>query len=343
MRAAKFIAVFLGLFYGLNGRISVRKPTLNDVLKRSAGLPKVDKAVVLDSSGSGLSRVEQPRPLADLIGQLELLYSDSLDTIQFDNCCQPKFIGLGDVQPAFYPVKGGSYVLKHAYCDMRTDGGGWMGILRRDKNRELEFLRTFKSYRNGFGKLGREYWIGLENMHYFTSQPGGTELLVELVKDGVKYVAFYENFLVESRAANYTLRVSGFNSNKSNISDALSASNGFRFEHFDHMIPREEVGTQYGRFSLHCHYHFNPWWFGLSGNESCTRVALTKYYDTLFTDTALVPNGYLWTVNGQKVGFEYVEMKIRPKTWECGRDRYSNLFMLRVFYSHSNPSLNPFN
>jgi len=340
MSATKII-IFLGLFYGLYGRISIRKPTLNDVLQRSAGLSKIDKPVT-SGGGSGMNLVEQPRSVADLIRQLEFLYSNSLDTIRFDNCCQPKFLGLDEVHPPFYPVQGGSAVLKHAYCDMHTDGGGWMGVLRRDKSRQLSFIRSFKNYKNGFGKLGREYWLGLENLHYFTSQTAGTELLAEMVKDGVKYVAYYENFLIESEAANYTLRVSGFNANKSNISDAFSASDGFRFEHFDQEIPRDEVGNQYGQLSFHCHFYYNPWWFGVIGNESCTGVAFTKYYYTSFIDTTILPDGYIWTVDGHKIGFDFVEMKIRPKTWECGRNRYANLFIQRAFYSHSKPSLNPF-
>lgn len=163
--------------------------------------------------------------------------------------------------------------------------------------------------------------------------------MVELVKDGVKYVAHYENFLVESSATNYKLRVSGFVANKSNISDSLSASNGFGFVHDLRDTAREEVRQQYGPFTYYCSIYYHCWWFGSSGSESCTLVALTKEF---YTDWEEVPNGYIWVVDGQRVGFDFVEMKIRPKKWECGRNRYSNLVIQRAFYSHQYPSLNPF-
>ena len=214
--------------------------------------------------------------------------------------------------------------------------------MRRDRDWSIRFYRSESSYRNGFGKLPREYWIGLENMHYFSSQPGGTELMVELVKDGVKYVAYYDNFFVESIATKYTLRVSGFAANKSNISDSLSASDGFEFVDSRTDTPRHEVAEQYGTISYYCSFYYESWWFGSSGNESCTLVALLKDYITEL-ETLGIPKGFMWVVNGQRVGFDFVEMKIRPKTWECGKDRYSNLVIQRSFYSKDDPSLDPFN
>ena len=50
-----------------------------------------------------------------------------------------------------------------ARCDMETDGGGWMVILRRkrDASPQVNFNCKWKEYENGFGDLNTEFWYGL--------------------------------------------------------------------------------------------------------------------------------------------------------------------------------------
>ena len=336
------VIVALACLLSSEAKLQINKPFLNVLRSLSAKNPKIDKLIPYGSgSGSGFSPLSV-RSIGDLIENLQLIYYEYLDNLRFDNCCQPKYLGLDSVSsPSIFPVRGGSVNLNYVNCDMHTDGGGWMGIMLRDRSRSIRFFQSERSYINGFGKLPREYWIGLENMHYFSSQPEGTELMVELVKDGVKYVAYYDNFFVDSIATKYTLRVSGFAANKSNISDSLSASDGFGFVDSRTDTPRHEVAEQYGTISYYCSYYYESWWFGPSGNESCTLVALLKDYTG--QETLGIPKGFIWVVNGQRVGFDIVEMKIRPKKWECGKKRYSDLVIKRSFYSKDDPLLHPFN
>ncbi len=331
--------------YGVVGIVHIRKPTLNEARRQSSG-PKVDKLVPGSGVGSGYglspSNVLQLSEVTDI---LRIVYSE-MDTLRFDNCCQPKLLRLSNIDPSFFPVRGASSNLRFAYCDMLTDGGGWMGILLRKKSKDIFIRRNYHTYRNGFGKLGRGYWLGLENIHYFTNQPGGTELLVEMVKDGVKYVAYYDSFLVESSATNYILRVSGFVANKSNVSDSLSANNGMKFYHDKNEVKRAEIGRQYGPHSLYCNAFYGYWWFGTTGNETCTLVAFNRDYDHVHYNPFHydpVPNGYIWVVNGKRIGFDMVQMKIRPKRWECGSISYPSSVIRRAFYSQVDASLNPFN
>ena len=59
-----------------------------------------------------------------------------------------------------------------ARCDMETDSGGWMVILRRksDVSPQVNFNRTLKEYENGFGDLNTEFWYGLRNIHCLTAR-----------------------------------------------------------------------------------------------------------------------------------------------------------------------------
>ena len=47
------------------------------------------------------------------------------------------------------------------YCDMQTEGGGWMVFQVRDDVEPREnFMRNWEDYKVGFGDFDREFWLG---------------------------------------------------------------------------------------------------------------------------------------------------------------------------------------
>ena len=50
--------------------------------------------------------------------------------------------------------------------EVECDDNGWTTILRRGQygNPPDYFYRNFEEYREGFGDLTKEHWIGLENL-----------------------------------------------------------------------------------------------------------------------------------------------------------------------------------
>lgn len=67
--------------------------------------------------------------------------------------------------------------LPQVFCDMETSGGGWTTIQRR-KSGLVSFYRDWKQYKQGFGSIRGDFWLGNDHIHRLSRRP--TRLRVEL-------------------------------------------------------------------------------------------------------------------------------------------------------------------
>ena len=80
-----------------------------------------------------------------------------------------EFYEAGFKYNGLYKLKGPGSSTITAYCDQKTDGGGWTVIQRRQDG-SVDFNRNWNEYKKGFGNLGGEFWFGNDNIHYFTKK-----------------------------------------------------------------------------------------------------------------------------------------------------------------------------
>ncbi|XP_062575972.1 techylectin-5A-like [Saccostrea cucullata] len=187
-----------------------------------------------------------------------------------------------------YPNKGTGF---QVYCDQRNDGGGWTVIQRRQDGSE-NFFRNWNDYKNGFGNLSNEFWLGNEKIHTITNSRDYT-LRINL-KDfsrNSRY-ASYKKFSVGNEASGYILKVSGYSGNAGD--SFMSRHNNVKFVTKDH-------GDREGCAKS----HKGGWWY-----KSCHLSNLNGLYlKGKHKSYANGVNWYHW--KGYHYSLKFTEMKIR--------------------------------
>nr|XP_039260833.1 ficolin-2-like [Styela clava] len=111
------------------------------------------------------------------------------------------------------------------YCDLVTDGGGWIVFQRRMDGTE-DFYREWNDYVDGFGGKDKEMWLGLETIHQLTKSRS-YELRVDLEDfSGNTAYAKYGTFSIASASKNYKLLVGEYNGT---AGDSLTYHNNMQF------------------------------------------------------------------------------------------------------------------
>ncbi|XP_067672744.1 ficolin-2-like [Haliotis asinina] len=139
-------------------------------------------------------------------------------------------------------------------------------IIQRRRDGDVDFTRTWKEYREGFGDLDGDFWFGNENIHKLTRK-GYTRLHIQLTTfDNITYNIEYGDFRVRSEAEQYQLIVANFKPGHLALSfDCLISHNGSRFSTVD----RDNDMSKENCASL----YFGGWWY-----SSCQLCNLNGLY-----------------------------------------------------------------
>ncbi|XP_074067844.1 tenascin isoform X4 [Macrotis lagotis] len=181
----------------------------------------------------------------------------------------------------------------NVYCDMTSDGGGWIVFLRRSNGRQ-DFYQNWRTYATGFGKLGDEFWLGLDNIHKITDQ-GQYELRVDLQDRGETAYAIYDKFSVGDAKSRYKLKVDGYSGT---AGDSMAYHNGRSFSTYD-----KDTDSAITNCALS---YKGAFWY-----KNCHRVNLMgRYGDNNHSQGV---NWFHW--KGHEHSIQFAEMKLRPSNF----------------------------
>ncbi|CAH3104297.1 unnamed protein product [Pocillopora meandrina] len=157
------------------------------------------------------------------------------------------------------------------YCDQTTAGGGWV-VFQKRQDGSVDFYRGWIDYKNGFGNLNGEFWLGLDKIHRLTKTKN--KLRVDLMDTtGSTAYAEYNMFSVSSERTKYKL----------------------------------SLGTYSGRRRINCAMTYKgAWWY-----KYCHRSNLNGlYHHGKHSSYADGVHWYHW--KGYNYSVKRAEMKIRP-------------------------------
>uniref|UniRef100_A0A673ADN0 Angiopoietin-1 n=1 Tax=Sphaeramia orbicularis TaxID=375764 RepID=A0A673ADN0_9TELE len=188
------------------------KGSLQTLVGRQSGVIRELEAQLSRATGNSTVLQRQQQEMMDTVHNLLNLCSkdgvvpNSTKTVEEEK----RFRDCADLYQAGFH-KNGVYTIqinpqdnKKVYCNMETAGGGWTVIQRREDG-SVDFQRTWKEYKMGFGSVLSEHWLGNEFVYQLTSQRQYA-LRVELTDwDGHQAFSLYDRFQIGSEKQNYRL------------------------------------------------------------------------------------------------------------------------------------------
>ncbi|KAH9490837.1 Techylectin-5A [Bulinus truncatus] len=180
---------------------------------------------------------------------------------------------------------------RNMLCDTLSDGGGWLVMQRRlTSGGVTRFQQNWQKYKNGFGNICQDSWLGLDYVYRLTNTPGERyQLRIGMKVGTISYEAIYDDFKVDSEANRYKLSIGSF---RGNISNDFASHNGAMFA-----TPDNDNDLQCG-----CFYNVG-WWF-----HKCFDVNLNGKTGNS-TDESM---GAVWeSLTSQKGAIESAEMSFR--------------------------------
>ncbi|XP_067261673.1 tenascin isoform X4 [Chanodichthys erythropterus] len=231
-----------------------------------------------------VSEDKRSKSISTVFTTAGMVYSNAKD------CSEALLNGETSSGPYTIYIAGDEKQPVRVYCDMTTDGGGWMVFLRRQSGK-VDFNRNWRNYSTGFGDTNDEFWLGLSNLHKITTA-GQYEIRVDL-RDGQESVfAVYDKFSIGDPRSRYKIQIGSYSGT---AGDSLSYHQNRPFSTYDN---DNDIAVTNCALS-----YKGAFWY-----KNCHRVNLMgKYGDSSHSKGI---NWFHW--KGHEHSIPFAEMKIRP-------------------------------
>nr|XP_019959293.1 PREDICTED: angiopoietin-1 isoform X1 [Paralichthys olivaceus] len=188
------------------------KGSLQALVGRQSGVIRELETQLSRATGNSTALQRQQQEMMDTVHNLlNLCNKDGVvpnstkvadEEKKFRDCADLYLAGFH--KNGIYTIQINAQETRKVYCNMETAGGGWTVIQRREDG-SMDFQRTWKEYKMGFGSLSAEHWLGNEYVYQLTSQRQYA-LRVELTDwDGHQAFSLYDRFQIGSEKQNYRL------------------------------------------------------------------------------------------------------------------------------------------
>ena len=205
----------------------------------------------------------------------------------------------GFTKNGLYPINPDGKTTYQAYCDMTTSNGGWT-VFQRRQDGSVDFYKTWNEYKNGFGSVSSEFWLGNDKIYELTQRK---DMMIRFDledKKGDKAYAEYRLFYIEDESKKYKLHVGRFNGGTAG--DSFTKHGGWAFSTKD----RDNDG-----YEKQCSQIYRGAWWYFYCHFSCLNGRyLNGPYRGSYSD------GVIWnSFRGPQNSLTKTEMKVRPKVF----------------------------
>lgn len=279
--------------------MKVEKERLQDLVKRQTAAITALERQLRSASSNNSAMQRQHQQLMKSVHTLIDLVSvgpGSLPNLQRFRDCAEAYKSGHNISGVYHIYIGDMTEPTKVFCDMETSGGGWTLVQRRI-NGSVNFQKSWKDYKQGFGDPSGEHWLGNEAIHLITSQ-AQYSLRVEL-KDWEETTAYalYDKFQLASEKQQYRLLLGSYSGTAGQQSSLASNGPGFSTRDVDN-----------DKCACKCALMMTGgWWF-----DACGLSNLNGIYYTVGHNIRKL-NGIKWHhFRGPSYSLQSTAMMIRP-------------------------------
>ncbi|XP_050080767.1 ficolin-1-like [Anopheles maculipalpis] len=172
-------------------------------------------------------------------------------------------------------------------------GGNWI-VFQRRQNGSLNFYRNWTEYREGFGDVRGDHWLGLDKLHAIVKVRQHELLIVLEDFDGVIAYAHYDDFKIGNETEKYVIKSVG--RYKGTAGDSFSSHKDELFSTYDQDNDKHTANC--------AEWTSGAWWF-----YKCHQCHLNGEY---FTGNLDRPAGIMWYGFRVKKSLKSSRMMVRP-------------------------------